>query len=372
MMLPLSHDDRPNVPAEDFRGIPDAAGEPNFNFRASDPTEKPLGWSVVAARIAAWTSRMLVSFLVIAAALVFTSQILRWWRTPPTVTLTAITAPPQDIGNAAEWIDADWTTTWYTASGPEDEVTHDLARRMLQATSNAAIPADGPNEKERSVLRHLTEREPFLKDGSGAAVFRLNQALPIWLGVRSADGGDSAEFSGTETLDSIDSADTGPSRTAVAVRIVAWGFLVPLDGDLWRIALAVSGAPSAGQRPAPEIALPAGAQPGFTLRFGDGSMLQAFRGEHADKSAWMAHFDAWLEDRGWSADTKWQVRQDEAVRHYRRPSRSEDSVTDVGDEFLLVTLRDEAGATRGFLMSESSALGLAGPGDAGGHESDRP
>lgn len=372
MMLPLSRDDRPNVPAEDFRGIPDAAGEPLRNSRESDVAEKPLGWSVVAARIAAWTSRMLVSFLVIAAALVFTSQILRWWRTPPTVPLTAITAPQNDIWTSVEWVDADWTTTWYTASGPEEEVTHDLAWRMLQATSGAAIPADIPNEKELSVLRHLTEREPFLKDEKGAAVFRLNQALPIWLGVRSADGVDSAEFSRNETLDSIGSADPGPSRTAKAVRIVAWGFLVPLDGDLWRIALAVSGTPPAGQRTAPEIPLPAGAEPGLTLRFGDGSMLQAFRGEHADKSAWMAHFDAWLEGRGWSADSKWQVRDHESVRHYRRPRRSADSGTDVGNEFLLITLRDEAGATRGYLMRESSALGPAGPDGAAEHESDRP
>lgn len=372
MMLPLSREDRPNVPVGDFGGIPDAAGEPLRNSRESDFAEKPLGWSVVAARIAAWTSRMLVSFLVIAAALVFISQILRWWRTPTTVPVTAVTAPQKDIGNSVEWVDADWTTTWYTASGPEEEVTHDLARRMLQATSGAAIPADIPNEKELSVLRHLTEREPFLKDEKGAAVFRLNQALPIWLGVRSADDFDSPESSRTEALGSIGSADPGPSRTAKAVRIVAWGFLVPLDGELWRIALAVSGVPAGGRRTALEIPLPFGAQPGFTLRFGDGSMLQAFRGEHADKSAWMAHFDAWLEERGWSADSKWQVRDDESVRYYRRSSRSADSFGDAENEFLLITLRDEANATRGFLMRELSALGRVGPDDTGKQEFARP
>jgi len=339
------------------------------NSLQSDSTANSLGWAVVAARIAAWTSRLLVSFLIIAAALVFTTQILRWWRTPEPLPVTAANSPNHELWNAVEWVDADWTTTLYTASGPEEEVAADLARRMLQATQQAAFPADSPNEKELSVLRHLTERKPVLADTQGAAVYRLNQSLPIWLGTRSDDKIAPPESRQPRGFASTGNTDDAQAQSITGIRIVAWGFLVPMDGELWRIALAVSGSKPAGRRTAPEIPLPSGAVPGFTIRFGDGTMLQAFRGEPVNKSAWMAHFDTWLEDRGWSADAKWQTRNDEVVRHYRRIDRSKASAW---SEFLVIMLRDDAGTIRGFLMQESSAHASRGTDDGGTQESGLP
>ncbi len=87
------------------------------NSREQASTEHSLGWADAAARIAAWTSRLLVSFLIIAAALVFTSQILHWWHKPEPLPVTASNSPDGDFWKAVEWVDADWTTTLYTASG---------------------------------------------------------------------------------------------------------------------------------------------------------------------------------------------------------------------------------------------------------------
>lgn len=322
------------------------------NSRKSASTEHMLGWTVVAARIAAWTSRLLVSFLIIAAALVCTSQILRWWHKPEPLPVTATNSPDSEFRIAVEWVDADWTTTLYTASGPEEEVAADLARRMLQAARQATFPADSPNEKELSVLRHVIQRTPVLADKSGTAVYRLNQSLPIWLGTRSDETIASPETCGPQGFASTAGTDEAQSQSIKDIRIVAWGFLVPVDGDLWRIALAVSGSQPAGRHAVPEVPLPSGAAPGFTIRFGDGTMLQAFHGEQVNKSAWMAHFDTWLENRGWSADAKWQIRNAEAVRHYRRGDRAEGSAW---NEFLYVALQDDAGRTRGFLMHERPA-----------------
>ncbi|NMC19061.1 MAG: hypothetical protein GYA33_01465 [Thermogutta sp.] len=369
MMPSPSCGDSPNLPEHSPLGNREESGTRVRNLQESDSPEKSLGWSAVAARITAWTSRLLISFLIIAAALVFTSQILRWWRTPEPLPVTATNSPDNDTWNAVEWADADWTTTLYTASGPEEEVAADLARRMLRATQEAAVPADRPNEQELAVLRRLADRKPFLKDEQGAAVYRLNQSLPIWLGMRSDDKVAPPESRQPRGFASTGNTDDAQLRKVKAARIVAWGFLVPMDGELWRIALAVSGSNPAGRRSAGEIPLPTGAEPGFTIRFGDGTMLQAFRGERADKSAWMAHFDAWLGSRGWSAGTKWQVRNDEAVRHYRRRDPSPDSAA---SEFLFVTLRDEAGTTRGFLMRESSTNDPVGSDDGGAQESGPP
>lgn len=365
-MPPLSRGDRSNKSDQASLGKPIPTGDARRNCPESN-IERPLGWSVTASRIADWTSRLLVSFLIVAAALVFTSQILRWWRVPETPPVTAVTSPNNEGWTAVEWVDADWTTTLYTASGPEEEVTNDLARRMLQAAQRAAIPPDPPNEKELSVLRRLTERQPFLKGEQGSAVYRLNQSLPIWLGTRSAVKNAPAEPGQPEDLDSTGSGNDAGSANTKAARIVAWGFIVPMDGDLWRIALAVSGSNPSGRRTTADIPLPVGAEPGFTIRFGDGTMLRAFRGNHVNRSAWMAHFDHWLDRHGWSADARWQIRNNEAVRRYRRSQSGDHDSSD----YLLVTLREDGDAARGFVMQESSPPSVFGS-DGGGSESEPP
>ncbi len=213
------------------------------------------------------------------------------------------------------------------------------------------------------------QRTPVSADKSGTAVYRLNQSLPIWLGTRSDEKTASPESPRPPGVTSTGVRDEAQSHSRKDIRIVAWGFLVPMDGELWRIALAVSGSKPAEKHALSEIPLPSGAIPGFTIRFGDGTMLRTFHGEQVRKAAWMAHFDTWLENRGWSADAKWQIRIAEAVRHYRRGDRVEDSAW---NEFLYVALQDDAGTTRGFLMHERPTDELRGVNDGGSRDSSKP
>ncbi|GEM_PF-4218746 len=351
---------------------------------ARQTSDGSLGWSAVAKGIAAWTSRLLVSLLIAAATVAFASQVLRWWRdsasgrSPPASSLAA------DNGNVVEWVAADWTTTLYTASGPEEEVTRDLAQRLLKAAADASFPGEPPSEKERSVLRGLVSRDPVIKTDDGLAVYRLNQALPIWLatrvdqqsrdsshqGIPSDSGtarhepvrGPSKPGGGPPTpISHSGTARRGPARGGDGKRIVAWAFAIPVENELWRVALAASGLKDPKDRGlAAEIPLPPDAELAFTMRLGGGTMLRAFRGRHVDRIAWMAHFDTWLETRGWSAGSKWLIRDGEARRTFRRPEPATEFAT---EKFVMIVLQEEATATRGLIMQEATTNRSAAPGD---------
>jgi len=309
-----------------------------------NPPKTPSGFALLARRISSWTSKGIVTGVVLVAGLAFGRQVLHWWgrgdpaveeAPPPTL------APQEALGDeTVEHIlrfgDQPWSMRRQVVAGDVRAAVAALRRKCRAATPSGGISEDPPGPHEQALLKSLAQRDPVEAGGGQWAVYQLDEAVPMVVGVRR-----SAAAAGAPAGGSVADSD---------LRVVSWGFGVPAESDCWTLYTFVSASPSSELGPAgPATALPPGCTTTTSMRVAGGGGIVAFRGP-AEPRAWQVFFDQDFRQRGWKPEGPWQKRGSRWSTRYR-----DGSAPDAGTVEVRFGPDDRGGMT-GLLMITPGAV----------------
>jgi hypothetical protein len=262
------------------------------------------GFARVARQVSSWTSRGILTVVILAAGLVFGREILRWWGADAEVA----SRPPQDVdagegmGDPAQPLrlqfgDQNWSFTQRTLVGTGKEVAATLRAGCRQAMRSAADPGDPPGPAEQHFLRTLAGSKPVEEAGQ-SQLYELEGAFPMVAGVRQVR----SEDSGT-ALSPVPPAAPPPQLTR---RVVTWSLAVPKGGNSW-ISYDFHRTPPReyGNESPPEVMLPPGASRTVAIWGPGGGGMLSFRGP-PEVESWKQFFDSWLAKHQWKVLSGWQ------------------------------------------------------------------
>ncbi len=296
----------------------------------------------LARRISAWTTRGLLSAIILVAGLGFGRQVLRWWsedaRAPaPTPGLPDRLRPADPAGPSRLGVGPKgWLVVQHLAVGSRAQALAALRAECRRLTPVAPIPADAPGPAEHRLLETLAVRHPVDESPGQWQLYELDGPAALVAGTRSCAAPEAGEVSRV--------AWTGQ-------RVVTWGIAVPQPDRGWTLyAFHAATTSRAPEDDAVELPLPAGSHQSMSIHVPGGPALVRFAGNEPAE-AWKAHFDSWFAGMGWPAGKwqregpRWQCRARGAMR---------DRPVSVDVQFA----SDDAGRLAGVLM-----VTPAGPAD---------
>lgn len=250
----------------------------------------------LAKRISGWTSRSLVSAMILVAGLAFGRQVLHWWRaddapagTPPRpLAVGHLGEPGQD--HALEFGGSDWGMVRGTAGGDAAAVVRQLLARCAELIGTCRVPQTPPGPAESDLLRRIPSQPPVMEQPGQWRLYALDAGFPMVIGTRQAGP------NGTPADDKV--AKTTP-------RVVTLGMATPSGDQVWTTytfhtcANGGNGRPSVQDKP-----IPPGSQKTMTVRAADGATVVAFKGSDP-LDEWTRFFDAWLKTHGWETSGGW-------------------------------------------------------------------
>jgi len=282
---------------------------------AADPLLlKPPGFAGLAKRISAWTTRGLLTVIVLVAGLGFGRQVLKWWAADATPPGTAAVGLATDgLGDPSQlhtlqFGDNSWSLQRRSISGEKDKAIEQLraaCREVLQTVSPPAKAGEGPRATaagEREFLAFLSNSTPIEEKAGKWRLYELNTALPMAVGVARTECGPkgTVPFSLTRKL------GQSPNLAQMGYRVVIWGLAVPAGPGGWTLCTFQPGAQSGGERSgSTDVPLPPGGHRTLSIRSAGGGGIVAFGGP--DRPAqWRRFYNDWFARQGWQAAATWQ------------------------------------------------------------------
>ena len=303
----------------------------------------PSGFALLARRISSWTSKGILTGIVLVAGLVFGRQVLHWWgQDDPAVEPPPPTAAPQHplgdetIEHILRFGDQPWSMRRQVIAGDVQAAVAALRGKCRRATPAGGIPKDPPGPHEQALLESLTGRDPIEQEEGKWAIYQLDEAAAMVVGVRRAAA-----------------APGPPGGGNVAgndLRVVSWAFGVSAEPESWTLYTFVSASPTSGLGLAgPSIPVPPGCTRTMSMRVAGGGGIVAFRGP-LEPRAWKVFFDQDFRQRGWKPDGPWQKRGSRWSGRYREGPAADAGAVDVqfGPE--------ERGGMTGLLMITPGAV----------------
>jgi hypothetical protein len=297
---------------------------------SSPPGEKSAGKSFgqVASRVSAWTSKLLLSGIVLVAGLAFGVQVLSWWRESPqpsnaassVATLPTIEGPLNDLaaGHSIQFGNQPWQITRRSLAGSQEDATKQLTECAAELLASTQLPANPPSPAERQFLELAAHERParVLPDGSRLFALDSRGVLPMVVGVRdpAASSLDSAQpakpaFSGAAAA-SAKPTGTVPSQPTIASpygRVVTWGMAVPRSEQAWTMYVFVCrGKAADALQLSIDMRLPPRAERVMATVASDGSAMVSFNGPANAATAWKDFWDHWADERSWQAQFAWR------------------------------------------------------------------
>jgi len=267
----------------------------------------PGGFAGLAKRISSWTTRAVLSAIVVLAGLTFGRQVLRWWgedsadgRAP------ARSGPaPDDLANPAsphgfEFGDGRWTITRQEVRGSREEVLGLLratCREAAQAAPDPGTTAEEPaGPAEIGLLKSLAGRTPVEQEPGQWQLYQLDEPIPLVAAARV----------GHIKPPEMTNASGGGPVAQPALRVVAWGLALPMgDRDWVALGFRPRGLPLRPEGPLAEVPLPPGSRKTLSVQAAGGGSVVSFQGD-AGLEAWTTYYDTWSQQAGWTAARGWE------------------------------------------------------------------
>ena len=257
----------------------------------------PSGFAELAKRISGWTSKLVVSAVVLVAGVVFARQVLRWWDAPPSGPGQTASQPAGDArGDPARprllrFGDQPWTVRRQAILGTRAEALEAAARSCAEVVAECRLPEEDPSPTERRFLDMLARGTPVRQQPGKWQVHQIDGPAPMAAGVRP-----------------VPAAPGTPEDGVIATppfRVVAWALAFPAAARGWTLLTFLStGSKKEPLAELPEVALPPGSQRVLSVRGLDGSGLVSFRGK-GRVEVWVRFYDSWFSRVGWSTTTGW-------------------------------------------------------------------
>lgn len=172
-------------------------------------------------RISAWTTRLLLSVLVVLAGWGFGRQVMEWWAAEPAG--KAASEPVQGLWEElAAWepplrlSDGHWTMAWQGTAASQDEAMAMLRARCQTLVAGAPLPAEPPGPAEQHLLAILSGSVPVAEQPGRWTLYQKEGPLALVVGTRPAGVVDTASASGPPLY-----------------RVVVWGLALPHGEQGW-------------------------------------------------------------------------------------------------------------------------------------------
>jgi len=277
-------------------------------MRKLSKPRQPKSYGDVARAISSYTSKGILTALVLVAGLGFGRQVLRWWRQgaePPSATLGAEepSARVRDTGpdHVLRFGEQPWSlrTTW--VAGDRDAAATALRTACRAVASQARLPDEPPDEAEQALLERLAPTEPCERSPRGWELYELSRGLPMAVATLSTSEKGTGPICAKHPPGRSGKSDQSPfppgegeNLAGARRRVVTWGLAVPRAANQWSIYTfqpdRPGGSASAGlsQVPLP----PDGRRTLVVETVGSGAIV-AFEGP-GPPGAWKRFYDDWL------------------------------------------------------------------------------
>jgi hypothetical protein len=272
----------------------------------------------LAARISSWTTRLLLTVMILVAALAVGRQTIEWWRAAPPIPPGTPSSPdPTGIGDPSQTHvlqlgDSPWVIVRQTLSGTEPMAAQRLAS-LCREVIDASAPLEGPpTDAERRFLASLEPLRPEEERPGQWTLYRVPGGFPVLVGVRPAK---STTISATQ-------------RVAVsACRVVIWAVATPTAKAGWSLYVFYPEKGIDDSKPSlSRVPVPPGTNQTLGIRVLGGGCVMGFQGPAAIP-AWTQFYDRWFSRLGWSS-SGWESVTGTWRVHYRSPS-SDAATTDI-------------------------------------------
>lgn len=303
-------------------------------------------YAQLAKRISSYTSKCLLTAIVLVAGLGFGRQVLRWWAADESDSSAAYPPAqvPDGLGDPSQlhvmqFGGQPWSLRRQSISGDKRAASAALRASCRGVVREGRLPDDKPGGAENELLDGLVERDPVEREPGRWRLYELDEAFPMVIGTRPT--APPAEGSARKNL------------VGAGSRVVTWGLAVPAGPDTWTLCTFQPEPPAGGGVfDLPEIPSPPECTRTLSLRVAGGTGIVAFEGpRHAE--TWTDFYDRWFAGHNWKAVGRW--RRSGSAWHSRYTAPGEDPAASVDVHFGA----DGRGRFTGVLMITPSPSAIA-------------
>ena len=256
--------------------------------------DAPSGLSRLAGRVSSWTTKGLLSLIVLVTGLGVGRQTLHWWRQEgpaQSKPLPSAEVADPDIPQVLQFGQSPWSLRRQTLQGPVAAARNTLRNVSREAVLSAPPPPGGCKPQEAALLATLATRRPLEEQPGVWRLYELEGNLPVVIGVRRA-------------------GDSAPARADAvapeAYRMVTWSVGVPIAGQGWTLYTFSPSGPSTGANGnGPAVPIPPSSTPLVAVRSIDGGGISTFKGD-SRPADWADFFDLWFRSHKGQRLGQWQ------------------------------------------------------------------
>jgi hypothetical protein len=287
-------------------------GEVDENRRHIPKPGPPWTFARLASRIASWTTRALLSALILVVGLGFGREVVHWWGEEPPPSVDRPAPPAIGLGepgrvHEVEAGDSPWSFAIESFHGPSDPAREQLRQRCLETALRSPMPNDPIGPAEQEFLRHLGTSQSVVAESAGCKLYDLNYGAPLMAVIRTVHG---------EPI------------WQSARRVVTWGLAAQASDDEWSlVTFHPTGREGKGVSEG-SLSLPPECRRLLTVRVGEGGSLSTFVAPGRPE-AWQARFDERFQADGWKAAFAWQADQPGWHRRFGRSAGARAELLDV-------------------------------------------
>ncbi len=308
----------------------------------------------LALRISAWTTKGLLSAIILVAGLGFGRQVLHWWaadRQPPQAAPAAALADNR-LGDPTQphvfqFGNQPWSLRQQAIAGDRAAAVAALlgdCRRLLELAPPAA--SRGPKGRaataaDRELLAALKTLKPAAEQPGNWRLYDLPGNFPMVVGVRPGVGQGNRAISAPRKSGQPPGPKPGQSPSAsipanaevqlaeTTPGVVIWGLAIPLGPKAWTLYTFQPDADASRPDSGPaDIPLPPGSGRIVSIRVAGGGAITAFSGPDRP-GQWREFYDGWFGRHGWKAAGAWQQRGSSWRMRYRSLDPRQPAVADV-------------------------------------------
>jgi hypothetical protein len=284
------------------------------------PPKEPNSLGQLAGRISAWTTRGLLSAMLLVAALGFGREVLHWWHDDNPKTSHPFEAP-DPLGDPSalqilDFGDQAWSIRRQGYSGPAADLPLALQAACKAAISDAHPRLIAADAAERELLARLAGEKPVAENQGQWRLYQWTSGYPVLIGTRAV------------AMRDIGEAAPGTILDMTAYRVVIWGIAVPGAASNWTLYLFLAGGsenPNGSAKAV--IPLPPGARRLIAMRGAEGGAITAF--STGDVDAAREFYDHWFAEQGWQAANSWQRIATGWNAHFERHGHGTDLAVDI-------------------------------------------